>query len=139
MGDQSRLPPEPSVCPQCHAVYHRGRWLWERVAENAPAHLCTACRRVQDKHPGAALVLIGGFVETHRSEILDAARQTEAQVRERDALQRIMDVQNRDGSMLITTTELQLARDLGEALRRKYGGEINSEYREGMLHVTWRS
>lgn len=104
-----------------------------------PGHICPACRRVRDKHPAAALFLTGAFVETHRGEILEAAHQAADLIRTRDALQRIMDVEGRDGGVLITTTEPQLARDLGESLRRKYGGEIDSDYREGMLQVRWSS
>jgi hypothetical protein len=37
---------------------------------------------------------------------------------------------------LIITTEIQLARDLGEVLREAYGGETDYDYREGTLEVS---
>ena len=46
--------PEPTVCPQCRAIYHQGRWQW---AESWPCQsheeLCPACHRIKDHYqPG---------------------------------------------------------------------------------------
>jgi NMD protein affecting ribosome stability and mRNA decay len=113
--------------------------LWERVPENAARRVCPACSRIHERRPAAALILSGSFVETHRQAILNAARRVEAGAREQDPLQRIMDVEDRDAALLITTTEIQLARDIGEVLREAYGGETDYDYREGRLEVSWRS
>jgi hypothetical protein len=137
---------EPAVCLRCFAVFHRGKWLWERVPENAPGHICPACRRVDDNRPAAALTLSGSFVETHRQEVLNAARRVEAGARRQDALQRIIGLEDRDGGILITTTETQLARDIGEALRqtslpappssvRRFGQVKRLDVRNGDEHV----
>jgi hypothetical protein len=39
---------EGTVCPQCGAVYHEGRWRWVPRAEGAVEALCAACRRIND-------------------------------------------------------------------------------------------
>ena len=42
---------EPSVCPTCGAVYHRGRWQWIARPQDAKEVVCTACHRMADRLP----------------------------------------------------------------------------------------
>jgi len=45
---------DPTVCPQCGAVYHNGRWQWANRPEEGREALCSACRRINDKFPLAS-------------------------------------------------------------------------------------
>ena len=52
--------PEPTVCPECRAVFTEGRWQWQSsVAEDANETLCPACRRIREKVPAGILTLSG--------------------------------------------------------------------------------
>jgi hypothetical protein len=39
---------EPTVCPQCGAVYHEARWHWAPRPVDAHEELCQACHRIND-------------------------------------------------------------------------------------------
>ena len=42
---------EPTVCSECGAVFHDGRWQW--ISRPAGAHevACPACQRIKDRFP----------------------------------------------------------------------------------------
>ena len=40
---------EPTVCPQCGAVYHEGRWHWAERPDQAQEALCQACHRSNER------------------------------------------------------------------------------------------
>ncbi len=135
-------PPEPTVCPDCHAVFQKGRWQWATANGHAEvyASLCPACHRIRDRCPGGYLSLGGAFFQAHADEILHLARNVEAREKGAHPLRRIMGVESRDGGVEITTTDMGLARDIGEAINDAYkGGELDYEYTNeaNILQVSW--
>ena len=54
-------------------------------------------------------------------------------------LKRIMDVKDKDGATLVTTTDIHLARGMGEALHHAYQGELEYHYNpeQNLLRVIW--
>ena len=80
--------PEPTVCPQCGAVFHDGRWHW--AAKPYPAHeeLCQACHRINDHCPAGKLTIAGAFAMRHKDEILHLARHQEEQEKAEHPLHR---------------------------------------------------
>ena len=52
---------EPSRCPECGAVYHRGRWTWGAAPAGAAAATCPACHRIKDQFPAGHVTLKGEF------------------------------------------------------------------------------
>ena len=70
--------PNSTVCPQCGALFHKGRWTWGDQPLKAKEGLCQACHRINDKYPAGILTLSGGFIRGHRREVLNLARNTEA-------------------------------------------------------------
>ena len=42
---------DPSVCPQCGAVYESDRWRWGAPPVDAGEQLCQACHRINDQYP----------------------------------------------------------------------------------------
>ena len=41
---------DPSVCPQCGAVYESDRWRWGAPPVDAGEQLCQACHRINDQN-----------------------------------------------------------------------------------------
>jgi NMD protein affecting ribosome stability and mRNA decay len=130
---------EPTACPQCGAVYHQGRWQWLKAPEGAHQHSCPACLRIHDRFPAGFLTLDGGFFATHHDEIMHLVRNVEKRERENHPLKRIMDTEEKDGTMLVTTTEIHLAREIGEAIHHAYQGELEFHYNpeQNLLRVHW--
>lgn len=130
---------EPVYCPQCSAVYREGSWRWADIPKDAREEPCPACHRVNDHYPAGFVTLQGAFFMTHRSEIMSLVHHEAQRERLEHPLKRVMGVEDRDESALITTTDIHLARALGEAVHRAYQGELEFHYNpaENLLRVHW--
>lgn len=131
---------DPTVCPQCHAVFHKGRWQWlESWPPAALESLCQACCRIQDDYPAGWLRLKGGFVRAHRDEILGIARNCQKAENESRPLHRIMRIADQPDGLLITTTDIHLPRRIGETLRRAHKGRLALRYDVGgySVRIDW--
>jgi len=131
---------EPTICLQCGAVFHQGRWQWCQPPANAHRAMYPACHRIHDHFPAGFLTLQGEFFRAHRDEIMHLARNHEHHEREERPLQRIMAVEEKDGTTLVTTTDIHLARGIGEALHHAYQGELEFHYNreQNLLRVSWK-
>jgi hypothetical protein len=131
--------PEPTVCPQCGAVFHEGRWRWEPRPSPAHEELCQACHRSNDRYPAGELTIAGGFVLRHKDEILHLARHQEEQEKAEHPLHRIMAIEEQDGAIVVRTTDIHLPRRIGEALHHAYRGDLDFHYDEGgyFIRVSW--
>jgi NMD protein affecting ribosome stability and mRNA decay len=131
--------PEPTVCPECKAVFHQGRWTWAPRPPDAHETLCPACHRVHDRYPAGYVTLSGGFLRDHSEELLGLVRHVEAREKAEHPLKRIMDIVEEHGGTVITTTDIHLARSIGDALVHAYEGKLDYRYAEesNILHVTW--
>lgn len=130
---------EPTVCPECGAVFHKGRWSWADAPAGSHQHLCPACLRIHDEIPAAFLTLQGTFLSGHREEVLHLARHIEERERAEHPLKRIMAVEESAGEITLSFTEAHLARSIGEALHDAYKGALDYRYADEdiMLRVTW--
>lgn len=130
---------EPTVCPQCNAVFHKGRWQWLPQPEGAASAICPACHRMQDRFPAGYVELKGDFVSQRRADIVNLVRHVEQKAKTEHPLQRIMDIVEEDGGLMVTTTDIHLAHGIGEALRHAYRGRLQSHYNpeEYLLRVHW--
>ena len=131
---------EPTVCSDCSAVYHQGRWQWLTPPVNALRARCPACRRIHEKLPAGHVSIEGQFAREHRAELLALVRHLETREKAEHPLQRIMSIDEQDDKLTITTTDIHLARGIGEALRHAFQGELafhhnKSEY---LLRVHWQ-
>lgn len=131
---------EPTVCKQCGVVYHQGRWQWITPPEKSHKTVCPACHRIHDNFPAGFVTLKGDFYQSHRAEIMHLVRNHEKRERFEHPLNRIMDVEEKDETTLITTTDIHLARDIGEALHHAYHGDLDFHYNpeQNLLRVNWR-
>lgn len=131
--------PEPTLCPECGAIFRDGRWQWGEPGEQAEQHLCPACQRVRDRVPAAQLTVSGAFFAERREEMLKLVRNAEAKAKAEHPLERIMAIDEQAGRAVITFTDAHLAHGIGEALHHAYHGELDSGYTEAddLLRITW--
>jgi NMD protein affecting ribosome stability and mRNA decay len=130
---------EPTVCPDCGAVFHAGRWQWLDKPKDAHQTSCPACHRVRDHFPAGYVTLAGEFFATHEKEILHLMQNRETQEKANHPLQRIMDIEKTEHGTVVTTTDIHLARGLGEALHHAYQGDLELHYNpeQNLLRVNW--
>jgi len=135
---KSKLP-EPTICPLCSAVFHEGRWQWRQAPADAHREICPACHRIHDHYPAGFVTLRGEFFHTHRDEIMHLVYNQEKRERAEHPLKRIMAVEEKDDTTLVTTTDIHLARGIGEALHHAYQGKLDFHYNpeENLLRVSW--
>lgn len=131
--------PTPTLCRECGAVFEGGRWRWTAAPADAHHSVCPACRRIQDHFPAGYVTLSGDFFSDHREELIELARNVERREKAEHPLQRIVDVADENGGVLITTTDVHLAHGIGEALHNAYKGSLDSRYNreEKLLRVRW--
>lgn len=120
---------EPTRCPQCGATYHKGRWTW--IAETpgeAAEQICAACHRINDNYPAGEVTLSGAFVAGHKEEILRLARNLEAAEKAEHPMNRIIEIRDLAGELLITTTDVHLPRRIGKAIRSAWEGDLSVHF-----------
>lgn len=130
---------EPAVCSECGAVYHEGRWQWLPAPPDAAAVRCAACRRILEKMPAGYVAVNGAFAREHRLELLELVRNLEAREKNEHPMQRIIAIDEQDDGLMITTTDIHLARGIGEALQHAYKGKLDYHFLpdEYLLRVRW--
>ncbi|HJW04007.1 MAG TPA: BCAM0308 family protein [Azospira sp.] len=130
---------EPTVCSECGAVYHQGSWRWLPRPEAAVETICPACHRLRDHYPAGYVTLHGDRLNVLQDELLHLIRNEEQREKADHALQRIMDIEKGEGEWLVTTTDIHLARRIGEALHQAYQGALEYHYNpeENLLRVHW--
>lgn len=122
---------EPTRCPRCGAVYEHGRWAWSNPPSGEVHEtLCQACHRIEDGYPAGELVVDGAFALEHRDEIEGLARNIEQSENAEHPLHRIMGIAERDGGLVVTTTDVHLPRRIGHALENAWQGELEIHYDE---------
>jgi len=131
---------EPTVCKDCGAIFHRGRWQWGTAPADATQALCPACHRVRDKLPAGTVTLHGGFVDGHRAELHGLVRNEEKREKGEHPLHRIMAIDDGADRIVVTTTDVHLPRRIGEALRSAHEGELDVRFGadEYSVQVDWK-
>jgi NMD protein affecting ribosome stability and mRNA decay len=130
---------EGTVCPQCGAVYHDGRWQWVPRPQSPREELCPACRRLNDHFPAGIVTLRGAFVSEHKEEIIRLARHQEAAEKAEHPLNRIISIEEDAEGITITTTDIHLPRRIGETVERTFRGSLGIDFEEDgyFVRVTW--
>ena len=134
--------PEPAWCPTCQLVYHKGKWQWLEKPEGAKAVTCPACHRIHDRYPAGVLLLRGPRLPFLHDELIRQIRNVEQAESAEHPLRRIMAIDDGDlWSWTVTTTDVHLARRLGEAIQRAHQGELAIHYDgdERSARVEWVS
>lgn len=133
-------PSEPTVCSTCNAVFRDGRWQWqESWPIDSNKATCPACRRIEDNYPAGEMTLTGPFLQAHREEVLNLVRNQEREENADHPLHRIMKIDERADTVVITTTDIHLPRRIGDLLHQAYKGEMKMQYDEEgyFIRVMW--
>lgn len=131
---------EPTACRRCGAVYHHGRWQWGERAADTHEDLCPACHRINEGLPAGIVTLHGAISPQHKDEIIGLVRNQEAAEKGEHPLNRIISVVEKDGGLVISTTDIHLPRRIGEALTRAFHGTLDMHFDEAgyFVRVDWR-
>lgn len=131
---------EPTVCPGCKAVYHKGHWQWGDAPADAHEHRCPACQRMHDHMPAGTLTVGGEFFAAHREEIMHLIHNLETKEKAEHALERIMDINDETDGVTINFTGSHLTRGTGEALHHAYQGELKFHFtdKDDAMQASWR-
>lgn len=133
--------PEPTVCPECKAVFTEGRWQWSTTATpDANEHLCPACQRIRDRVPAGYLTLSGEFFREHRDEIMNLLENKVENQKTEHPLKRMMAVEDEDDGVVVTFTDTHLPRGVGEAIESAYEGDLDIQYTDesSIVRVYWQ-
>jgi len=124
--------------PSCRSL-PSARNAARQAPANAHQETCPACHRIHDQYPAGFLTMRGVFFSAHRDEIMRLVHNHEKHERAEHPLKRIMAVEEKDGATLVTTTDIHLARGIGEALHHAYQGELQYHYNpeQNLLRVSW--
>jgi NMD protein affecting ribosome stability and mRNA decay len=130
---------DDTICPQCGAVYQKGRWQWGTRPENGHEALCPACRRINDKFPAGVVELRGPLGPQQKDEIIHLARHQEEAEKGEHPLNRIINIDEDTNGIVIKTTDIHLTRRIGEAVERTFHGSLNEDFDEGgyFVRVNW--
>lgn len=130
---------EPTVCPKCSAVFHKGRWSWVAPPVGAEETVCPACHRLQDKRPKGVLMLKGTFASQQSEQVMGVIKNIETKENKEHPLARIMSIERTPDGLVVSTTDAHLPRQIGEALKHAYHGELEIHYGEGEdpIRVNW--
>ena len=134
-------------CSRCGAIYYRRRWTltpppdmrdWAEFRDGVRAATCPACRKIREHYPAGELRLIG-VPQEDKEEILRLLRNEEERAREKNPLERIMDIRAEGPRWIVETTTEKLAQRLGRSLEKARGGKVAYKWSHNnkFVHVFW--
>lgn len=129
-----------AYCEDCEAVVEKGSFRWAAVEAKhvGQAVKCPACQRIQENMAGGVVFLEGAFLKEHIVEIRNLISNVENVEKSEHPLERIIDLEEKQDSLLVRTTYEHLARRIGEAVHRAYKGELQISYAEDEKYVDVR-
>ncbi len=137
---------EPAVCGECKAVYLNGRWAFDerlrrdyRLKDLEPVEvICPACRQIRDGLPAGFLYATGQYLSEHLEEITNLMRNETERMAHENPLWRVMDWEQRDSELTVTTTTAHLAQHLGRVLHRAHAGDVRYQFSDDdVTRVYW--
>jgi len=120
--------PDPTLCTECGALFSAGRWVWKGTEDTVNTTVCPACRRITERNPAGTVTIRGDFFEARSDEVENLINNTEKAETLQHPMERLIQVVRDDDGTVITTTGIHIARRIGDALSRAYGGDYSIEY-----------
>lgn len=121
----------PTVCTNCASVFKKGRWTWAPEPKDSEKTMCPACQRTRDKVPAGFLTITHDYIGNRQTEIMNLIHHTIVRERQAHPMKRIMDTVDEDDQLRITFTDPHLARNVGDAVEKAYGGTLDYQYTPG--------
>jgi hypothetical protein len=115
-------------CASCGAVYKDERWQWMEPSIDAASIRCPACRRIAEQSPAAYLEIKAPVPAGRQGELIDSIREIERLEKSTDPMQRIMSIEKTGKQMLVTTTNVRLARAIAQLLQSSYQCELDFHF-----------
>jgi len=129
------------VCADCGLVQHRGRWYRGKppLAERR-AGLCPACQRIRARDPAGILWLPPSFLDDE-GELVRQLRNIERAERNEHPLERLIEMRQSGGRIVVTTTGAHLARRIAHHLTKRFHSRprYHPEDDAARLRVEWES
>ena len=138
---------EMAVCTTCKAIYQKKRWffdaaLYQNIANLPTTNLvtCPGCQKVQDRYYEGVITLSGDFLAAHREEVLTRINTEAETVARKNPLDRIIDIRDEPGKVVVETTTDKLAQRLGKAVYRAYKGDLDIRWShlDKFVRVYWK-
>lgn len=135
-----------TVCTGCGAVYHHQRWtLDERlrdtlVAAGTPHETrCPGCQIIKDRLPQGIVTLHGDYWPQHREDITNLVKNEETRARSTNPIERVMDMREENGCLVIETTTEKLAQRIGRSIHNAHKGDVEYKWSDGnqLVRVEW--
>lgn len=130
---------EGVVCRTCGVVQSKGNWSWGSKPEGQSKKVfCPACTRVRERYPAGTLT-IPAELRGKGDEVARLVRNLEQGEREEHPLERVMEIVEEDGALVITTTGVHLARLAAHRLAKHFHRKPRIRYAdsEDLVHVDW--
>ena len=144
---QKLSPKETAICSKCGTLYRNKRWLLDEAELSklrgdtaVTTVVCPACQRMEDGNPAGVVTFSGGYLLEHEDDILNTIKRTEARSRAKNPLGRIMEINQEENVLTISTTEDKLAQKLGREVYRAHKGELHYSWSHDLhfVRVNWR-
>jgi len=128
------------ACSNCNAVYQDRRKRSRTSRTVIDGKTCPECHRVDSDTTAGLLILQGGFFLTHREEVKQMILDLAEYERNERPRRRIIDMKDGAHITLITTTDIDFTRRIGEALHATYQGCLTFVYNKekNLIDVDWQ-
>src|SRR2546428_5685640 len=101
--------------------------------------LCPACQKIRDRYAeGKVTLQPSAFLTAHRDEILRLIHNEEARAKGLNPLERIVEIIEAEGGIIVTTTNEKLAQRIGRTLKSTYQMQSAPQWDESkLLSAAW--
>ncbi len=127
------------VCKVCGIVLNRGTWSVGPAPEGKVAKVvCPACTRIRERYAAGTVTIPAEFLG-RRAEVVNMVRNLEKSESAEHPLERVMDIVDDDGALVVTTTGVHLARLVAHKLAKRFHKKPRIWYAddEELVHVEW--
>jgi NMD protein affecting ribosome stability and mRNA decay len=134
------------MCQKCGAVYYYKSWHhrledYQKLSEDKRIKfvLCPACQMIKDKKYEGQVILRNA-PENKKKEILRLVEHIGERAYQRDPMDRIIEIRDRDREVEVLTTENQLAISIGKQIKRAFKGNLDIQWshQESTTRVVWQ-
>lgn len=138
--------PDDTVCSGCGAVMRDQHWIIDEprkellLSAGTPHQVvCPACRKATERLPEGIVTLRGDYWPQHRDEIMHLIRNQADEAQPDNPLERIIDLREEEGCLVVETTNAKLAQKIGRSLKKAHQGHVEYHWgdRDRLARVEW--